>query len=126
RGKRSLICPPERQFAIRFTPSRGPAGVSSLPQQSAPVPTIRALGTRDAGMIGERHDRYRQTDRGRPGDEALGAVANDPRAALALLREQIRAWNTPGAMPPFRAAAWALGAIFAARPARTITSVGQR
>jgi DNA-binding winged helix-turn-helix (wHTH) protein len=68
---------------------------------------VRALGAGDPDVIEERFARYRETDWGRAGDDALFAVRGDRGAALEVLREQIEGFREPGAMPPFLAAAWA-------------------
>jgi DNA-binding winged helix-turn-helix (wHTH) protein len=68
---------------------------------------VRALGAHDSQRVAEQLARYRDTDWGRSGDDALSLVQADRNAALALLREQIEGWHDEGAMPPFLAAAWA-------------------
>lgn len=68
---------------------------------------VRALGTGDAARVAARLERYRATDWGRAGDDALVAVIDDRSAALSLLRRQIWGFRENGAMPPFLAAAWA-------------------
>jgi DNA-binding winged helix-turn-helix (wHTH) protein len=68
---------------------------------------VRALGTRDPRNVAEHLARYRETDWGRSGDDALSLVQAQPHAAVALLRQQIEGWREDGAMPPFLAAAWA-------------------
>lgn len=68
---------------------------------------VRALGTGDRAKVDERLDRYRATDWGRAGDDALAAVLDDRSAALSHLRRQVAGFREDGAMPPFLAAAWA-------------------
>ena len=68
---------------------------------------VRTLGRGDSARVTEALVRYRATDWGRAGDDALFAVHEDPNAALPLLRGQIENFGEAGAMPPFLAAAWA-------------------
>jgi len=68
---------------------------------------VRALGTRDPDKVAAQLARYRETDWGRSGDDALALVQANPTAAIALLQQQIDGWREEGAMPPFLAAAWA-------------------
>lgn len=68
---------------------------------------VHALGTRNPERIAMHLNRYRETDWGRSGDDALAEVQRDRHAALSLLRQQIEGWREDGAMPPFLAAAWA-------------------
>ena len=68
---------------------------------------VRALGTGDRAKVAVQLERYRATDWGRSGDDALAAVLDDRTEALAHLRRQIVNFSENGAMPPFLAAAWA-------------------
>lgn len=68
---------------------------------------VRALGAGDAKRVAVQLDRYRETDWGRAGDDALAALLDDRSAALEHLRRQIAGYREDGAMPPFLAAAWA-------------------
>lgn len=68
---------------------------------------VRTLGTGDSEKVRAQLLRYRETDWGRDGDDALFAAQGEPSAALSLLRGQIEGFRDEGAMPPFLAAAWA-------------------
>jgi DNA-binding winged helix-turn-helix (wHTH) protein len=87
-----------------YTRSRDLPGDRSAMELAA---LVRALGSRDPERVTEQLVRYRETDWGRAGDDALFAVHNEPSAAIPLLRNQIETYGQDGAMPPFLAAAWA-------------------